>query len=110
MQEMQEPRVQSLDLEDPLEKEMAIHSRFLSGKFHGQRCLEGYSPRGPKESDMTERLNTYTHTHMRSYQSRGLQARPESQGVFNIFRGANELPFCWKKRLLSLVVVLWASS
>ena len=64
MQEMQEPRVQSLDLEDPLEKEMATHSRFLSGKFHGQRCLEGYSPRGPKESDMTERLNTYTHTHI----------------------------------------------
>ena len=25
---------------------------------HGHRCLEGYSPRGCKESDMTERLST----------------------------------------------------
>ena len=27
---------------------------FLSGEFHGQRSLEGYSPWGHKESDMTE--------------------------------------------------------
>ena len=27
---------------------------------HGQRSLEGYSPRGHKESDMTEQLNTHT--------------------------------------------------
>ena len=59
MQEMQEPRVQSLDLEDPLEKEMATHSRFLSGKFHGQRCLVGYSPWGHKELDTTEQLNAH---------------------------------------------------
>ena len=25
---------------------------------HGQRCLEGYSPRSHKESDITERLST----------------------------------------------------
>ena len=29
---------------------------FLSGEFHGQRGLAGYSPWGCKESDMTERL------------------------------------------------------
>ena len=29
---------------------------FLPGKFHGQRSLEGYSPGGCKESEMTERL------------------------------------------------------
>ena len=29
----------------------------LLGKSHGWRSLEGCSPRGPKESDMTERLN-----------------------------------------------------
>ena len=29
----------------------------LHGEFHGQRSLEGYSPRGCEESDMTERLN-----------------------------------------------------
>ena len=27
---------------------------FLPGKLHGQKNLEGYSPRGPKESDTTE--------------------------------------------------------
>ena len=29
---------------------------FLSGVFHGQRSLVGYSPWGHKESDMTEHL------------------------------------------------------
>ena len=33
---------------------------FLPGESHGQRSLVGYSPWGPKESDMTE----HTHTHM----------------------------------------------
>ena len=28
------------------------------GKFHGQRNLEGYSPWGCRESDMTERLSS----------------------------------------------------
>ena len=35
---------------------------FLPGKFHGQRSLVGYSPRGHKESDTTEQL-THTHSH-----------------------------------------------
>ena len=34
---------------------------FSPGKFHGQRSLAGYSPRGCKESDTTERL-TFTFT------------------------------------------------
>ena len=34
----------------------------LSGKAHGQRSLEGYSPWGHNESDTTEWLNTHTHT------------------------------------------------
>ena len=33
---------------------------FLSGKFHRQRSLAGYSPRGRKESDMTEQLSMPT--------------------------------------------------
>ena len=66
---MQEPQVQSLGREDPLEKEMAAHSRFLLAEFHGERSLVGYSPWGRKESDTTEQLththtHTYTHTHM----------------------------------------------
>ena len=62
---MQETRVQSLGREDLLEKEMAPQLVFLSGKSHGQRNLEGYSPWGREESDTTERLHT-SHTHDRS--------------------------------------------
>ena len=36
---MQEIRVQSLSREDPLEKEMATHSRLLAGELHGHRNL-----------------------------------------------------------------------
>ena len=54
---MQETWVQSLGHEDLLEKEMATHSIFLSGKSHGWRSLVGYSPWGCKESDRTERLH-----------------------------------------------------
>ena len=32
---------------------------FLSGTFHGQRSLEGYSPLGPKESDTTEHTHSF---------------------------------------------------
>ena len=46
---MQETRVGSLSQEDPLEKEMAIHSSILAWRF----------PWGRKQSDTTERL---THT------------------------------------------------
>ena len=53
---MWETQVQSLDWEDPLEKEMATHSTpvLLPRKFHGWRSLVGYSPWGCKESDMTK--------------------------------------------------------
>ena len=30
------------------------------GEFHGQRSLMGYSPKGRKESDMTERLTFFS--------------------------------------------------
>ena len=33
----------------------------MGSQSHGQRSLAGYSPRGHKESDSTERLNTHTH-------------------------------------------------
>ena len=41
---MQETWVQFLDLEDPLEKEMATAPVFLPGESHGQRSLAGHSP------------------------------------------------------------------
>ena len=67
MQEPQEMWVPSLGREDFLEEEMATHSSILPKKSHGQRSLVGYSPRGRKESDSTERAhvpsvwNTQTH-------------------------------------------------
>ena len=54
MQEMQEILVRSLDEEDTLEEEMPTHCSILAGDSHGQRSLEGYSPEGHKELDMTE--------------------------------------------------------
>ena len=53
---MQETQVQSLCWEDPLEKEMATHSRILAGESHGQRSLVGHSSSGCKELATTERL------------------------------------------------------
>ena len=57
--EMRETQVQSLDWEDPLEKEMATHSSILARKIPRTEwniyyTLVGYSPWGRKESDMTE--------------------------------------------------------
>ena len=55
--EMQETQVPSLGWEDPLEKEITTHSSTLAWKSHGQRNLEGYSPWGGKETDVSERLS-----------------------------------------------------
>ena len=54
MQEMQEMRIPSLCWEDSLEEGMATHSVFWPEESHGQRSLEGYSPQGHKELEMTE--------------------------------------------------------
>ena len=51
---MQETWVQSLGWEDPLEEGMATHFSVLARRLP----IAGYSPWGPKESDMTERLST----------------------------------------------------
>ena len=49
---MQEPGVQSLGWEDPLEKPPT--PVLLPGELNGQRNLMGYSPRGCKQFDTTE--------------------------------------------------------
>ena len=54
---IQETWIWSLGQEDPQEKEMATHSAFLPGKYHGQRSLEGYSPWGHKRVRQLKRLN-----------------------------------------------------
>ena len=52
---IQETQVHSLSWEDPLEKEMAIHSSILATpEFHRQRSLAGYSPWCCKEWDVTD--------------------------------------------------------
>ena len=51
---MQETQVQSLGQEDPLQKEMATQSSFLSGEFQIQRGLVGHSPGGCKELATTQ--------------------------------------------------------
>ena len=51
---MQETWVQSLGWEDPLEKGMATHFSILTGEFHEQKNLVGYSPCDHEGSDMTE--------------------------------------------------------
>ena len=53
---MQETKVGSLGLEDPLEQVMATNSSILFWRIHGQRSLVGYSPWGRKEWDTTESL------------------------------------------------------
>ena len=65
MQETQEPQVQSLDQEDSLEKEMATHSSNLVWRIPWQRSLEGCSPWGHKELDMTG--HAHAHTHARTH-------------------------------------------
>ena len=48
----------SLGREDPLKEETAPTPVLLPGESQGQRNLVGYSPRGHKESDTTERAFT----------------------------------------------------
>ena len=49
-----------LGQEDPLDKEMATHSNILAWRIPWTRSLVGYSPRGRKECDTTERLSIYS--------------------------------------------------
>ena len=51
-----ETQVQSLDQEDPLEKQMATHSIILAWRIPWQMTLGGYGPLGGKGSDTTEQL------------------------------------------------------
>ena len=51
---MQENWAQSLGWEDPLEKEMAIHSSILAWRTLWTEEPGGLQSMGPKESDTTE--------------------------------------------------------
>ena len=54
---MQETQVWFLGWENPLEKEMAIHSSILAWRIPWTEKPVAYSPRGRKELDTTERLH-----------------------------------------------------
>ena len=54
---MQETSVWSQGWEDPLRRKWQPTPVFLPGESYGRRSLVGYSPRGRKESDTTERLH-----------------------------------------------------
>ena len=43
----------------PWRREWLPSPVFLPGESHGQRSLVGYSPRGQRESDMTEKQSTH---------------------------------------------------
>ena len=64
MQKTQLMQVQSLDQEDSLEYEMAIHSSIIAWKFYGQRNLAGYSPWDHKRSATIEQLSMQTQIHV----------------------------------------------
>ena len=51
---VQETWIRSLGLEDPLEKEMATHSRILAWRIPWAEEPGSYSPWGRKGSDTTE--------------------------------------------------------
>ena len=54
MQETKETQFRSLGWEDPLEERTWQPTPVLPGKSHGWSNLMGYSPKGCKQSDMTE--------------------------------------------------------
>ena len=58
MQETQEMQVQSRDQEDPLEKEMAIHSSILAWKIPRTEEPGRLHPRGGDELDPAEHIHT----------------------------------------------------
>ena len=54
---VRETQVRSLGREDSLKKEMTTHSSILAWRILWIEEPVGYSPRGHKESDTTERLH-----------------------------------------------------
>ena len=81
--------VRSLGQEDPWRREWQPTPVFLLGKSHGQRSLVDYSPGGPKELDMTERL---TLSLPRRFQKSHAQTVKQTLGVTHasvVFKGSH---------------------
>ena len=67
---MWETQFPSLGWKHPWRREWQLTPIFLPEELHEQRILVGYSPRGGKELDMTERLTLSLH-----FQTQGLLNR-----------------------------------
>ena len=66
----------------------------LPGESHGQRILKGYSPRGCKESDVTEHtsacMHVPAHAGAQTHTPRGVQVLFSLQGQFFLKQCAKE--------------------
>ena len=62
--------------EDPLKKEMAIHSSILAWEIPWTEEPGGLESMGRKELDITEYTHTHTHTHTVSGAQRSEQPPP----------------------------------
>ena len=92
---MQEAQVRSLGLEDPLEEGMATH---LPGESQGQRNLEGYSPWGHTELDMTEQLSTHVCKYISDQLWKGQQREFGAQKVYLLNSLATFLLCLWEDK------------
>ena len=67
---MQEPQVQSLGQEGPMEKGMAIHSNTLAWRIPWTEELGGLHSMGSQRVGHNRVTNTYTHTHTHTHAQR----------------------------------------
>ena len=86
---------------------MATHSS-MPGEFHGQRSLAGYSLRGLKESDTTERLSTAQHIKHTRQKIKNCTNKQRLQqrtlGISKVALALSDLP--WLSSLLAFYCIL----
>ena len=69
--------------EDPLKKEMAIHSSILAWEIPWTEEPGGLESMGRKELDITEYTHTHTHTHTHSEWSTEVRTAPSHWRCLN---------------------------
>ena len=94
---------------------MAITLVLLPGKFHAHRSLEGYSPWGHKELDMTERLSTHIYNRSIDHETPqsdfpwplvngpGIHGQPMDRLYFD----SQESMTLWKKMATHCSILAW---
>ena len=81
----QEMWAQSLGREDPLKEGMVTTAILVPGRFHGQRSLVGYGPRGHKEPDTTDQLPLSHQGRWRGADQQGGRTKKAGAGFVFIF-------------------------